>query len=314
MPDLSHSLVVGIASSALFDLTEGHQLFLEKGPAEYEKYQEVHLNDTLKPGSAFPFIQRLLALNELQSGLVEVIVLSRNSPKSGLRVMRSIEAHALPVSRAVFREGVASYEFMPTFNMSLFLSANRGDVAAAVRAGHPAGRVLPSSPSLIGQDKGLRLAFDFDGVLGGDESERVYQQGTLDHYFEYEKSHAEEPLTPGPLRNFLEAINRIQQLEETRAVADLSYTKRVRVSMVTARNAPAHERAVRSLENWGVRVDDAFFLGGVSKTGVLNVLKPHIFFEDQERNLSDPDLEAPAVHIPFGVHNLVELEAVTSVD
>lgn len=303
MPDLSEMLVVGIASSALFDLTESDEVFRELGRDEYERYQEEHLNDTLLPGTAFPFIRRMLGLNELRAGLVEVIVMSRNSPKSGLRVMRSIASHSLPITRAVFREGNSSFEFMPTFNMSLFLSANKDDVVRAVGDGHPAGHVLPSGANLDRDEAGLRIAFDFDGVLADDSSERVYQEGTLDQYFQYERVHAEEPLNPGPLRNFLAGINRIQRVEEARVATEDGYERRVSVSLVTARNAPAHERAVRSLESWGVHVDDAFFLGGIDKTGVLNTLRPHIFFDDQVKNLANPALTTPAVHIPFGVHN-----------
>ncbi len=302
-PQLRDKLVVGIASSALFDLTESDEVFRLQGRDGYEKYQEDHLADTLNPGPSFPFIQRLLGLNQIQRGLVEVIILSRNSPKSGLRVMNSIQDHSLDITRAVFREGVTSFEFMPTFNMSLFLSANKSDVINAVNSGHPAGYVLPSSASSDSDDTSLRIAFDFDGVLGDDSSERIFQDGTLDEYFEYESSHAREPLNPGPLLRFLAEINRIQGIEEARMRVDDDYIRRVSVSLVTARNAPAHERAVRSLEGWGVRVDGAFFLGGIDKTGVINGLKPHIFFEDQMKNLADPSLTAPAVHVPFGVHN-----------
>lgn len=304
MPDLSKALVVGIASSALFDLSESDAVFRKNGRAEYERYQEEHLKDTLAPGTAFPFIQRLLGLNALQSGTVEVIVMSRNSPKSGLRVMESIRDHGLAISRSIFREGESSFQFMPTFNMSLFLSANREDVLAAMEAGHPAGQVLPSSTILDSSDQSLRLAFDFDGVLADDSSEKVFQEtGSLEQYFEYESKHANEPLSPGPLKKFLQAINAIQAIEERNMGSDASYIKRVRVSLVTARNAPAHERSIRSLESWGLHVDDAFFLGGLSKTGVLNTLRPHIFFDDQLKNIDDPELTTPAVHIPFGVHN-----------
>lgn len=304
MPDLNDTLVVGIASSALFDLSESDSVFQERGRAEYERYQEAHLKDALSPGTAFPFIQRLLALNSLRGGLVEVIVMSRNSPKSGLRVMESIREHGLGISRAIFREGVSTFEFMPTFNMSLFLSANRDDVVGAVRAGHPAGHVLGTTFASHEEQDALRLAFDFDGVLASDEAERVFQEaGSLEKYQSHESEHAHEPLNPGPLSTFLQAINSIQGFEESLSQQDPSYQKRVRVSLVTARNAPAHERAVRSLESWGLHVDDAFFLGGISKTGVLNTLQPHIFFDDQLKNMSDPQLTTPSVHIPFGVHN-----------
>lgn len=301
---LGNSLVIGIASSALFDLTESDLVFRTEGRAAYERYQDDHLADRLTPGTAFAFIQRLLGLNDLQPDLVEVIVLSRNSPKSGLRVMESIRAHGLPISRAIFREGLAAHEFMPDFNMSLFLSANQPDVVEAVASGHPAGQVLPCEPAADDEDGALRLAFDFDGVLADDSSERYYQaRRSLDEYQAHEATLATQPLGPGPLKDFLAGINRVQQVEQAAADTDPGYHKRVRVSLITARNAPAHERAIRSLEGWGVRVDDAFFLGGIPKTAVLNRLRPHIFFDDQLKNLADPQLGTPAVHIPFGIHN-----------
>lgn len=306
--DLSQSLVIGIASSALFDLTESDAVFQREGVTAYETYQEKRQHDPLEPGAAFPFIQRLLRLNDLQQGLVEVIVMSRNSPTSGLRVMESISHHELDMTRAVFRRGLDATDFMPVFNMSLFLSANRRDVENAIAAGQPAGQVLPTNKSLAESGESLRLAFDFDGVLADDASERKYQEGSLEEYFEYEKEHAGEALSPGPLEAFLVGINRIQKIEDQRSTHDRSYQRRVRVSLVTARNAPAHERAVRSLKSWGVEVDDAFFLGGVSKTGVLNTLKPHIYFDDQLRYLEDHELTTPAVHIPFGVHNVLHCD------
>lgn len=308
MPDLSQSLVIGIASSALFDLSESDAVFVHEGQAAYESYQESHLNDALNPGTAFPFIQRLLDLNDLRNGLVEVVIMSRNSPKSGLRVMESVKTHALPITRALFRTGQSPFEFMPEFNMSLFLSANKNDVVQAVKAGHAAGHVLPSTSISSGDEHGLRVAFDFDGVLADDASEKVYQDGTLEEYFEYEGEHASDPLNPGPLMDLLAGLNKIQEIEEERARKHSDYVPRLRISLVTARNAPAHERAIRSLEHWGLRVDDAFFLGGLDKTPILNRLRPHIFFDDQEKNLSSPALDAPAVHIPFGLHNLVDAD------
>lgn len=304
--DLCERLVIGVASSALFDLSDSDEVFRTQGAEAYEEYQRANQKNPLEPGVAFPFIARLLGLNQLKPDLVEVVVMSRNSPTSGLRVMSSIDHHGLPITRAVFRSGLGATDYMPVFNMSLFLSGNRADVEAAIQAGRPAGHVLPGSPRLGEEGSALRLAFDFDAVLADDSSERKFHEGTLDAYFEYERAHAHEPLLPGPLGSFLAGINRIQQMEDELADADASYKRRVRVSLVTARNAPAHERAVLSLHKWGVKVDDAFFLGGVSKTGVLNTLKPHIFFDDQLRHLEDPELTAPAVHVPFGVHNLPE--------
>ncbi|MEU6508110.1 MULTISPECIES: 5'-nucleotidase [Streptomyces] len=301
--DLAGRLVVGVASSALFDLRESDAVFREQGEEAYRAYQEAHLDDTLRPGVAFAFLRRLLSLNDLgEPGdpLVEVIILSRNDPDTGLRVMRSIQAHELPISRAVFMQGRAPYAFVTALNMSLFLSANGADVREAVAAGLPAGHVLGSAYADDPADPELRIAFDFDGVLAGDAAERVYQSGGLEEFRAHEARNAATPHDPGPLRDFLAGVNRIQRREAERREADPDYVVRVHVSIVTARNAPAHERAVNSLKQWGVRVNDAFFLGGIDKGAVMAVLRPHLFFDDQVTHLESTSRTTPSVHVPFG--------------
>jgi 5'-nucleotidase len=303
--ELENRLVVGVASSALFALGKSDDVFKKDGEEAYRAYQEAHIDDPFAPGVAFPFIQRLLSLNDLgdsEQPLVEVIVLSHNSPDTGLRVMRSVAHHELAISRAAFTQGQSPYDYIPAFNMSLFLSANDEDVQNAVRRGFPAGRVLPSEYTEDATNE-LRVAFDFDGVLAGDESEKVMQQGGLAPFFEHELAHQVTPHSPGPLRDFARNLNRIQEIEESRVEADSTYRRRVRVSVVTARNAPAHERAVLSLKEWGVRVNDAFFLGGVEKGRIISVLRPHIFFDDQPGHLSTTAPIVPSVHVPFGVTN-----------
>ncbi|MBW3084262.1 hypothetical protein KEM60_00449 [Austwickia sp. TVS 96-490-7B] len=304
--DLTGRLVIGVASSALFDLTESGRVFREHGEAAYRDYQEEHRDDPLRPGVAFPFIRRLLALNDLMppdDPLVEVIILSRNNPETGLRVMRSVASHGLAISRAVFTQGRAPFVFMPAFAMSLFLSADEDDVRRAVAAGLPAGRVLESAMVDDPDDQEVRVAFDFDGVLADDQSERIFQGSGLPSFHEYETSHAELPHAPGPLQDFLTNLNRIQQVEENRRREDPSYRLRVQVSLITARNAPSHERAVRSLKAWGVQVNEAFFLGGVDKGTVTSILRPHLFFDDQVSHLQSTSRFAPSVHVPFGVTN-----------
>ncbi|MFE1317359.1 5'-nucleotidase [Kitasatospora phosalacinea] len=305
--DLSERLVIGIASSALFDLTESDAVFRGQGEESYRSYQEEHLDDTLKPGVAFPFVRRLLSLNDLSPALdnplVEVIVLSRNDPDTGLRVMRSIRAHGLPITRAVFMQGRSPHRFMPAFNMSLFLSANQGDVREAVNAGLPAGYVLGPVVADDTNDRDLRVSFDFDGILADGASEQVYQSGGIEGFREHEIANADTAHDPGPLRDFLAAVNRIQRREEEERQKDHEYRLRVHVSIVTARNAPAHERAVMSLKRWGLRVNDAFFLGGIDKGDVMKVLKPHIFFDDQASHLVSTSRTTPSVHVPFGQIN-----------
>ena len=305
--DLTNRLVVGVASSALFDLTESDAFFQERGEAAYRGYQDEHLDDTLPPGVAFPFIKRLLQLNDLRPDhpLVEVIVLSRNDPSTGLRVMRSVAEHGLSISRAVFTQGKAPYDYIGALEMSLFLSGNRPDVDNAIRAGFPAGHVLPSQAAYDEGDRSLVVAFDFDGVLASDESERVYQaSGGLNTYMEHESSRKLEALGEGPLKPLLADLNTIQKLEEAKRLADPDYAPRLRIALVTARSAPAHERAVRSLRKWGVDVNDAFFLGGIEKAKVPQVMRPHIFFDDQAVHLDGTARFVAGVHIPYGVANM----------
>ncbi|MCT4357853.1 5'-nucleotidase [Streptomyces sp. Je 1-79] len=300
---LENRLVVGIASSALFDLEESDAVFQERGEEGYRAYQADHVGHTLRPGVAFPFIRRLLSLNDLSAEddpLVEVIILSRNDPDTGLRVMRSIRDHELRISRAVFMQGRSPYRFMPALNMSLFLSANIDDVRQAVTAGLPAGHVLGGLYDDDPNDPDLRISFDFDGVLATDASEQVFQTGGIEGFRDHELRNAAVPLDAGPLKDFLAHINRIQKREEAERRADAGYRTRLHVSLVTARSAPAHERPVTSLKEWGVTVNDAFFLGGIEKASILEVLKPHIFFDDQAGHLEKTSRTTPSVHVPFG--------------
>ena len=308
---LERALVVGVASSALFDLDASDAVFRRDGEQKYREYQRDHLGDALAPGVAFPFIRRLLALNDLSGDerLVEVVVLSRNDPETGLRVMRSVEHHDLDITRAIFMQGRSPYRFMEPLRMSLFLSANEADVREAIRMGFAAGRVVGRAADdgrAVDDDGGtdLRIAFDFDGVLADDSSERIYQEGTLEAYQANESALADVPLPKGPLAAFLEKINHIQRIEDAKHNADPGgYERRVRVAVVTARSAPAHERAINSIHQWGLRVNDAFFLGGIDKGPVLGVLQPHIFFDDQRRHVDTASRSTPSVHIPFGELN-----------
>ena len=309
--DLERALVVGVASSALFDLEASDAVFRRDGEQKYREYQRDHLDDALGPGVAFPFIRRLLALNDLSGDerLVEVVVLSRNDPETGLRVMRSVERHGLDITRAIFMQGRSPYRFMEPLRMSLFLSANGADVREAIRMGFAAGRVVgrAADDGHAADDDGgtdLRIAFDFDGVLADDSAEQFYQKRSLEEYQENESALADVPLPKGPLAAFLEKINHIQGIEDAKHDADPGgYERRVRVAVVTARSAPAHERAINSIHQWGLRVNDAFFLGGIDKGPVLGVLQPHIFFDDQRRHVDTASRSTPSVHIPFGELN-----------
>ncbi|WP_084130265.1 5'-nucleotidase [Demequina sp. NBRC 110055] len=303
--DLSDRLVVGVASSALFDLTESDAYFRAHGEAAYARYQDDNVDSPLDPGPAFPFIQRLLSLNDLRPGdpVVEVIILSRNDSSTGLRVMRSVEHHGLTVTRAFFTQGGAPLDYIPALDMSLFLTQNRDDVLTAVRAGYPAGHVRPTTAAYDESDRSLRIAFDFDAVLATDESERIFQAEGIDSFVANEVAKRDVAHAPGLLKPLVEDLNRIQRLEQERQAADPAYEPRLRIALVTARAAPAHERAVQSLRSWGVTVNDAFFLGGIEKARVLEVMRPHLFFDDQDGHLTGAVDHVAGVHVPYGVAN-----------
>ena len=307
--DLKDRLVIGVASSALFDLTESDQVFKRSGEAEYRDYQEKNIDIPLNKGMIFSFVKRLLSLNDLsidpvKDPLVEVVLLSRNSPDTGLRVMKSIAHHGLDITRAIFMEGKSSYDYIPALNISLFLSGNKKDVTEAIALKYPAGHVLESTIVDDISDDSLRIAFDFDGVLADDESETImHNTNDLVQFHSHEKTNVMLPHNPGPLKEFLVRVSKIQSLEDQKKLSNPDYKNRLRVSIVTARNAPSHERALKTLKNWGVNANDAFFLGGVEKGLVLGVLRPHIFFDDQSVHLDSASSVVPSVHIPFGIKN-----------
>lgn len=305
--DLENRLVIGVSSGAVFDLRESDSVFRSEGEEEYRKFQEKNLDVPLPKGIAFPFIKRLLSLNDLgtsDSGpLVEVVLLSRNDPDTGLRVMKTIKHYGLNMTRAIFMQGKSPHEYIPALNIALFLSGYKPDVDAAIQMGYPAGQVLSSAFVDDEDDKALRIAFDFDGVLAGDESESVMQSSGLSEFHEHEVKNVMQPHNPGPLKEFLVRVAKIQSAEENFKKSHQGYENRLRVSIVTARNAPSHERALNTLKSWGVMTNDAFFLGGIEKGKVLGVLKPHIFFDDQSGHLKSASQVVPSVHIPFGVTN-----------
>lgn len=305
--DLTTRLVIGLSSSALFDLTEADTVYRNHGESEYRQYQQQNLDRPLNKGVAFPLIRRLLSLNKLSSPddpLVEVILLSRNDPDTGLRVMNSIEHYQLGISRAVFLQGKSPYKYIPAFNIELFLSANIEDVQQAVAAGYPAGQILSGHILDDIADTELRIAFDFDGVLADDESELIYRNSkSISDFHAYEAEHQDVPHKPGPLKNFLQRISRIQKLELALSENDASYRPILNVSIVTARNAPSHKRVIKTMKAWDIMVNQAYFMGGVEKLKVLEVIKPHMFFDDQKLHLQASSAFLPSVHIPFGIAN-----------
>lgn len=302
--DLEKRLVIGLSSSALFDLSESDAFFRNHGEDKYRHYQRENQNSILNPGVAFPFIQKLLALNDLappEDPLVEVILMSRNDPDTGMRVMNSIKHYRLGISRALFLQGGSPHHYISALSISLFLSANENDVRQAISSGSPAGRVLSNRNLEIDDEKELRIAFDFDGVIADDEAEKIFHETKdLNEFHKNEKKKSNTPHNPGPLKSLLQKLSNIQAVENNQFNTDPSYTKRLHISIVTARNAPSHERVINTMRSWEIMVNDAFFLGGIEKKKILEILKPHIFFDDQELHLSEA---SPSVHIPFGIKN-----------
>ncbi|WP_295996288.1 5'-nucleotidase [Rugamonas sp.] len=304
---IEHKLVIGIASSALFDLTESHRIYADSGEEEYRKYQEQHIDVVLDRGVAFPFIRRFLDINKhfAKQSPVEVVLFSRNSPETGLRVMNSIAHYGLDISRACFVTGKSAHAYLPAFNTSLFLSANEDDVRSALAAHHPAGLVLPSRTEDDEQDAELRVAFDFDGVIADDESETVFKRNNdVAEFHAHERARVAIPHQPGPLADLFQRLAMMQKMEEKALRRDPAYKKILRIAIITARSAPSHERVVTTLKSWGVSANETFFLGGMEKARVLEVFRPHIFFDDQLSHLKSAGGTIPMVHVPFGVANL----------
>ncbi|WP_028592674.1 5'-nucleotidase [Paenibacillus massiliensis] len=301
--DITNKFVIAVASSALFDLTESDRVFQEEGEAAYRDYQREHENEILAHGVAYPLIKRLLSINTPEDQLVEVILLSRNDPDTGLRVFKSIEHYGLTISRAVFVAGSNPFKYMAAFNAALFLSGNPDDVKEAVEHGYPAGCMYPSDYIDDEQDNEIRIAFDFDGIIADDSAESIFQQGALDQFHSHEKEMASLPLPAGPLSRFFTEISKLQQKEILKNQNDPDYKPRIRIAIATARNAPAHERMINTLRKLDIRIDEAFFLGGVEKIRVLNVFKPHIFFDDQVGHIEGVARTFPSVHVPFGAIN-----------
>lgn len=305
--NLDQKLVIGLASSALFNLEESDKVFRTAGELAYRKYQQEHENIPLEQGVAFPFIQRLLSLNNIfpiDKPFVEVILLSRNDPNTGLRVMNSIEHHQLNIKRAIFLQGRTPHKYINALNISLFLSANEIDVNQAINAGYPTGLILKGQIFDIAHDEELRIAFDFDGVIADDSSEQVYKENGLPAFIENESKLADQPANAGPLHKLLQQLSTLQKAELNFLKDHPTYESRLRISIVTARNAPAHKRVITSLRAWGIdTINEAFFLGGIEKRKVLEILQPHIFFDDQVTHVEKTANSIASVHIPFGIAN-----------
>lgn len=305
---IDRKLVVGVSTNALFNLEKEDEIYEQEGIEKYRLYQEEHKSEILEQGLAFPFIRRFLNINKVfeDEKPVEVVLLSKNSPETGLRVFNSIKHYGLDISRAAFTSGRSPYEYIPAYNVSLFLSTNKKDVDNAINANYPAGIILKTIIHDDTEDTELRIAFDFDGVLADDSAEKVYQSsGELSLFHQHEQEHSNEPLHPGLMNDFFKKLSYFQKMESKKASSTPSYKKVLRTAIITARNAPAHERAVNTLKSWDVSVDEMFFLGGIEKKRILSVLKPHLFIDDQKTHLDQTLENVALVHIPFGIINKV---------
>jgi len=293
---LNGQLVVAISSRALFDFEEENKVFEENDDRSYMELQLERLETPAKPGVAFSLVKKLLAFNSPDTQRVEVVILSRNDPVSGMRVFRSAQHYGLQIQRGSFTRGQPPWRYLKPLNANLFLSTHLSDVRAALSAGVPAAQVYPhSAHASQAHPSEVRIAFDGDAVLFSDEAEQVFQSQGLTAFQKHEKEKASQPLSAGPFKPLLAALQRLQQ--------EGTPTMRIRTALVTARSAPAHERAIRTLMNWNVQVDEAMFLGGLSKGEFLREFEPDFFFDDQTGHIESAALHVPAGHVAQGITN-----------
>ena len=292
---LEGQLVVAISSRALFDFEEENQHFEATNDRAYMRLQLERLERAAKPGVAFSLVNKLLAFNA-QTPQVEVVILSRNDPVSGMRVFRSAQHYGLPVQRGVFTRGESPWRYLRPLNAHLFLSTNEADVRSALGAGVPAARVYPHSARASSEHPNeVRIAFDGDAVLFSDEAEQVFARGGLDAFQAHERDHSGTPLAAGPFKPLLEALQRLRHAS--------TQGMRIRTALVTARSAPAHERAIRTLMDWDVEIDEAMFLGGLPKGEFLREFEPDFFFDDQTGHIQNAAEHVPSGHVAAGIRN-----------
>lgn len=292
--DISNKLVVAISSRALFDLEESNNIYEKYDVDAYAKYQIEHENDPLDPGVAFNLVRKLTGLNQYGS-FVEVILLSRNSADTGLRIFNSIQYYQLGITRAVFTSGESPHQYATAFHSHLFLSTNPADVKEALAAGCAAATILPSKPQPTNSQQ-LRIAFDGDAVLFSDEAEIVFHEKGLEAFSKNEQQSARIPLAQGPLKGFLMALHKLQSMLPRDNCP-------IRTALVTARAAPAHERVVHTFRAWGIRIDEVLFLGGLAKGEFLRAFNADIFFDDQPGNCLSASQHVATGHVPNGVKN-----------
>lgn len=288
--DLSDKLVVAISSRALFDLEHENQIFENNGIEAYTRYQIEHENTVLPKGTAFPLVEALLSLNEkFEEPIVEVIILSSNSPETGLRVFNSISEYGLDIVRAAFTGGEAKHPYLEAFNIDLFLSRNEKEVQDAIDQGAAAALVYDAPRDYHPNQKEIRIAFDADAVVFSDESELIYKQEGLEAFYENENANAENAMNEGPFAKLLKTLSKIKEKDDSL----------LKIAIVTARNSPAHKRVILTLRKWGCKIDEMFFLGGVAKDKVLKAFNAHIFFDDQDYHVGPASQLIPSGRVPY---------------
>lgn len=296
---LAGQLVVAISSRALFDFEEENRLFEAGDDRAYTQLQLARLEQPARPGVAFSLVHKLLAFNREATPAVEVVILSRNDPVSGMRVFRSARHYGLPIQRGVFTRGEPPWRYLRPLAANLFLSTNDADVRSALQAQVPAARVFPhSARASDAHPDEVRIAFDGDAVIFSDEAERVFQSDGLAAFQAHEADRVGTPLAPGPFKPLLEALQRLQQEPAGRM--------RLRTALVTARSAPAHERAIRTLMDWKIELDEAMFLGGLAKGAFLREFEPDFFFDDQTGHIENAAPHVPAGLVAAGISNLLQ--------
>jgi 5'-nucleotidase len=280
----------------LFDFEEENQVFEQGDDRAYMQLQLGRLEEPAKPGVAFSLVRKLLAFNTAEAQRVEVVILSRNDPVSGMRVFRSAQHYGLPIQRGSFTRGQPPWRYLRPLNANLFLSTHLSDVRAALDAGVPAAQVYPHSAlASAAHPHEVRIAFDGDAVLFSDEAERVFQAEGLSAFQKHESDKAGQPLLAGPFKPVLQALHQLQQAGTP--------SMRIRTALVTARSAPAHERAIRTLMDWNIEVDEAMFLGGLPKGEFLREFEPDFFFDDQTGHIESAARHVPSGHVASGVSN-----------
>ena len=295
---MNSKLVIGISSRALFDLSQSHKIFEKEGIDAYRSHQIKNENEILDPGEAYNLVTKILKINDLydSESRIEVILLSRNTADTGLRVFNSIEAHELNITRAVFCGGESPYKYVKAFGVDLFLSSSKDDVKMAIENNVPSARIIPSKAKKKLKDSDLlKIAFDGDSVIFSDESEKVFEEAGLQAFLDNERK-KKSMLKAGPFKSFLVELNKLQSELES---GDCP----IRTALVTARSAPSHKRVIKTLRKWGVRIDESLFLGGMNKADFLKSFEADIFFDDQQQNITDASDKVTSAHVPFGIKN-----------